>query len=79
LKPPKPIRPEVRQRVEQDQDFIVLGHHQNSLRAARERYPDGVPDHIVARALGLTLQQAQMMWANIIRKLRRIMKVEKVE
>lgn len=71
------LDPEVRRRIEADPDYIVSGHHRNSLTHLAAKYPDGAPVHVAARALGQTEQQHAIAWARLVTKLRRLMGVKK--
>lgn len=73
----RPLTAEVRQKVERDPDYIAVGHHENSLKALKDAYPDEVPPHIIARALGRTEQQISMMWARTVHQLRKLLRVVK--
>jgi hypothetical protein len=70
---------EVRDQVDSTEDFVASGHHQHSLRRIRQRYPEGAPDHIVARALGRTEAQIRGMYAAATKKLRKLMGVSRDE
>jgi len=75
----KPAAPEVRQRIDEDPDFIGAPHHENSLARLMSRYPDGVPPNVEARALGRSEAQVRALWAITMRQLRRFMGVTKGE
>lgn len=62
-----------RDRVENDPKFVASGHHNNDLKTLCDRYPEGVPAHIEARALMQSERSVAMMWARIVRKLRTLM------
>lgn len=67
----KPSEEEVRRKVDQEPDYVAGGHHGHSLRALRDRYPDGAPGHVVARALARTERQARALYAVTMRQIRR--------
>lgn len=66
---------DLRDRVDAEKDFVAVGHHKHSLKAIRARYPDGAPDHVVAKAMGRTEAQVRSMYAVAVRTLRKIMGV----
>lgn len=59
-------------KIESDPDYISLGHHGNSLARLKERYPDEVPPHIVAKALAMTEHRVRALYAVTIRQIRRL-------
>jgi len=61
--------------VRTDPDFIAIKRFNYDLDDLLERYPDGVPDHIIAAALLITEAQVQEMYDGIVLKLRETMKV----
>lgn len=63
-------------RLNTDPDFILLARFDNSLAKAMERYPDGAPDHVIARALGMTEPELERCYRSIVVKLRALTKVE---
>lgn len=58
-------------KLETDPDFILMTRFDNSLAKALERYPDGAPDHVVARALGLTEAEVERKFAEIVKKIQK--------
>ena len=67
---------EVRERIETDQDFILLKRFEFSLSKLLEKHPDGVPNRVIASALMLTEEDVEDIYEDIILKLREFMKVE---
>jgi hypothetical protein len=57
-------------RVHSDPDYIGIKRFQNSLEALLQRYPEGCPDHIVASALMITEEEAEAIYAEIVKKLK---------
>lgn len=70
------VSKEVLSRIETDPDYVSMSHHRNSLKLTSERYPEGAPDHVIAKALGKSEYQIRAMWARVIKKLRKHMGVE---
>ncbi len=60
-----------------NEDFVYLKRFDYSIKKALERYPDGVPEHLIAQALGLEKEDVDELYQEVIEKLREIMKVEK--
>jgi hypothetical protein len=48
-----------------------MSRFDNSLAKALERYPDGAPDHVIARALGITEADLERKYLEIVAKLRK--------
>jgi len=57
-------------KLDTDPDFILLARFDNSLAKALERYPDGAPDHVIARALGVSEDELERRYQAIVAKLR---------
>ncbi len=69
---------EMRRKLESDPDFIALKRYNYSLLQLEERYPDGsCPDHVIGAALGHDELWVQKRYAAIVKKLQRLMKVER--
>lgn len=56
--------------VSSDPDYIALARYDNSLTKLLERYPDGCPDHVAAKALGLTEEEYQARYEAIVARIR---------
>ena len=67
---------EIKFRVENDADFIAIKRFEYSIEKLMERYPDGVPQRIIAQALATTEQNVEKLYQRAIGKLRQAMKVE---
>ena len=61
---------DVQKMLEESPDFINIKRYGNSLAKLEERYPDGCPDHIIAKALNLTEEQAEIRYQQIVTCLR---------
>lgn len=68
---------EVRARLSQEPDFIYLPRFDFSLAKLMERYPDGVPDKLVAQGLMMTEEEVQSLFLGIVAKLRRTMGIRR--
>lgn len=64
-----------RELIDVDPNFIAIKRFNWSLDDLLERYPDGVPDHIIAAALLIEEEEIEVMYQNIVGKLRELMKV----
>lgn len=58
------------QRLEADPDFILLKRFDYSLEKALKKYPDGLPDNLVAQALGKSVPWVTRRYHIIVGKLR---------
>jgi hypothetical protein len=57
-------------RIKFEPDFISLKRFGFSIKKLKERYPEGVPDHISAQALDLDPQEFQEQYREIVEKLK---------
>lgn len=61
-------------RLRTEEDFIAINRFGNSLATLLERYADGCPDHIVAKALLLSsAKEVEEVYQRVVEKLRRLM------
>lgn len=67
---------EAKQMLETDIDWIAAKRFDNSLKKLLERYPDGCPDRIIATVLLLEEHEVEERYQRIVRKLRRLMRVD---
>jgi len=56
-------------------DWINLKRFNNSLTEVVVRYPDGCPDHVVAGALNIDESEVDILYTQIVLKLRGLMGV----
>lgn len=56
--------------LETNPDFILLRRFDFSLKQALKRYPDGLPDNLVAQALGKSPTWVAERYEGIVEKLR---------
>lgn len=59
----------------EDEDHVLLKRFNFSLKETLERYPDGVPEHLIAQALNLEEGEVAELYQDVVEKLRAIMKV----
>lgn len=64
-----------KEKIEKDSDFIDLKRYKNSILVLEKRYPDGCPDHIIAKALGITEEEAEKRYQKIISCIRKKIRV----
>jgi hypothetical protein len=62
--------------VTEDGDWINLGRFNNSLKELLVRYPDECPNHVIAGALMIDESDVEVLYAQIVVKLRSLMGVE---
>lgn len=53
-----------------DEDFVISRRYKNSLKALIAAYPDGTPEHIAAPALGLTVEELDARYLQIVQCLK---------
>lgn len=57
-------------RIETEPDFILLKRFDYSLEKALAKHPEGLPDHLVAQALGKTTAWVTRRYKTIVERLR---------
>jgi hypothetical protein len=67
---------QIKNMIETDPDYIASKRYGYSLAALLERYPDGCPDRIIATVLQMTEEEVEYAYQSIVKKLRRLMKVD---
>jgi hypothetical protein len=70
--------PDVKLKLETDEDYLDLKRFDYSVNKALERYPDGLPDHLLAQGLCISEAQLEERYQTIILRLRSLMKVDDV-
>lgn len=58
-----------------DPDWIESKRFDNSLRKALERYPDGAPDRVIAQCLGVSEEEIDPMYTEVVERLRDLLGV----
>lgn len=65
-----------RSRIAHDEDFVYSKRFDYSLTKLLERYPDGVPDRVLAAALMIVEEDIEVHYQRIVRTLRTAMGVD---
>jgi DNA-binding NarL/FixJ family response regulator len=65
----------IQEKLDTDEDFIDLKRFDYSIRKALERYPDGLPDKLIAQGLCVSEATLEQHYQAIVIKLRKKMKV----
>ena len=66
---------EARLKIVHDPSFVYLKRFDFNLDKLMDRYPEGVPNRIIADALMITEDDVEEIYVRIVEKLREIMKV----
>lgn len=66
---------EIRERIENDADYVYLRRFEFSLVKLLQRYPEGVPDHLIAQGLLRTEEEIGELYEATVAKLRKFMGV----
>jgi hypothetical protein len=66
----------IRAKIANEENFIAIKRFNYSLERMLERYPDGVPDRIIAQALLIKEEDVEELYQKIILKLKKGMKIE---
>ena len=67
---------EIRHRLSTDEDWIPLRRFNYSMKCLLDRYPEGVPDRIIAQVLLVDEEQVEVLYQEVVARLRTDMKVE---
>lgn len=59
-----------RKKIETDPDFIALKRFGYSLAVLVERHPEGVPDKMIAQALGIAEEEIEPLYERAVLNLR---------
>jgi hypothetical protein len=65
---------EIKNKIEQDEDFVNIKRFNYSLKKLLERYPEGAPVSVMAQALMIPEEELEIMYQNILSKLRKAIK-----
>jgi hypothetical protein len=65
---------EIKNKIEQDEDFVNIKRFDYSLKKLLERYPEGAPVSVMAQALMIPEEELEIMYQNILSKLRKAIK-----
>jgi hypothetical protein len=66
----------IEEKVKFDPDFIAIKRFDFSLIKLLERFPEGVPDHVIENALDLTTEEAEVLYEGIVVKLQKALNVK---
>jgi lambda repressor-like predicted transcriptional regulator len=61
------------EKIATDPDYISIKRYNNSLAKIMDRYENGCPAHIIAKALGISETEIEQRYQNIILTLRKEM------
>jgi hypothetical protein len=64
------IKPDEMARIINEMDYIHSPKYGNSLKRFMDHYPDGAPDSVICKALGITQQQLDDIYKTGILKLK---------
>lgn len=67
---------EVLQRISEDPDFVYLKRFDYSLEKVLDRFPDGVPNRMIAQALMMTEEEVEEQLQLTLTKIRMFLGVE---
>lgn len=62
---------EILKRLQTEEDFVFAPRYKNSVTELLRRYPDGVPDRIVAQALQIHPEEVSEAFERVVEKIRR--------
>lgn len=61
---------EALRRINEDPDFICVKRYGYSLKELLEKFPEGTPDKLIARALLIPEEQFGEVWEDLLNRLR---------
>ena len=67
---------DMRKKLLTDRDFIALKRFDFSLAKVIEKYPNGVPDKLIAAALLMSEEEVEELYQRVVQKMRARMDVE---
>jgi hypothetical protein len=67
---------EARAKLKRDPNFVYSKRHDYSLAKLEERYPDGVPDNVIAAVLMIPEDKVDEEFEKVVAKMRGLMGVE---
>lgn len=62
---------EIIKRLVTEEDFVFAPRYQNSVKVLIEKYPDGVPDRIIAQALQIDVSEVTEAFDRAIAKIKK--------
>lgn len=68
---------ETKAKLENEEDFINLKRFEYSLQQLMERYPEGCPDKIIAKALMIPEEEVEKLYQEIAQKLHELIEPNK--
>ncbi len=60
---------EAKEKLDTDDDFVYLKRFEYSLAKLLERYPEGCPDKVIAKALMIPEEEVEQLYQKIAKKL----------
>ena len=60
-------------KLKKDPDFVIAPRFGNSLERLMERFPDGVPEDVCAKALNLLPEEVEQLYQKTVKDLRKNM------
>ncbi len=67
---------EMKAKIQSDPDFVALKRFGFSLQALVEKYPDGVPEKLIAQALLMSEAEVEALYQETVEKLKDHLDVE---
>lgn len=67
---------EMVEKLKSEPDFIFGPKYRNSVQELLRRYPNGVPDKIIAQVLGISIPEVEEAFQLVILKIRSELKLE---
>lgn len=66
----------IKQRIEEEEDFVYMPRLGNSLEKFTEMYPDGVSDEKIAKLLLMEKEEVEAVFESAINKIRKNLKLK---
>lgn len=60
-------------RLQEDEDYIEMMRCKDSIKNVQKKYPEGLKDEDIAKALVLSLKHVRLLYESALRKLRKKM------
>ena len=62
-----------RLKLQEDEDYIEMLRCKDSIKSVQKKYPEGLKDKDIARALAISLKHMKLIYESALKKLRKKM------
>jgi hypothetical protein len=69
------VSEKIKEKIENDEDFVHCPKMSNSIKKIVDKYPDGVSNLYIAKVLMISEKEVEAMYENILVKIRTALKI----